>query len=157
MNNEPSTTIDTAPFREYADLELEKRRISDREKEINKRMRELKPRLLDALDRGGVRNVPIAGLATVGLRRSGWARVVKDNPAREKATEAEKRRAIAALKEAGLDDLVTEGFNTHTVSALFRRWDEAGQDPPPELAGAIEFDVEYELSVTGAKQKTDKP
>lgn len=62
------------------------------------------------------------------------------------ATAKNGREAAAeALKEAGLDDLVAPNFNTNTVSARFREWDKADEDPPPELAEA--FDVYEKFSV----------
>lgn len=99
----------------------------------------------------GVKHVPIAGLARVGLIRTGWAKVVK---AGERATPEEKKRAMNALRDAGRSDLVYETFNTQTVSKWLREID---QDPeqsmPPELEGAVTFDVDYVLSVTDTRPK----
>lgn len=139
------TELNTGPFQEYADLELEKRRLDRRLKKVKGRMKQLEPRLKQQLDETGMRNVPLTGKGTIHLNRGGWARVVKSNPDADSPSDADKARAIAALKAAGLGDLISEGFNTQTLSGVFREWDKQQQDPPPELEGAIAFEREFNV------------
>lgn len=54
---------------------------------------------------------------TIAIHRQLWAN----------APGEMKDPAVQALKDVGLGSVVGEGFNTNTVSAMFREWDEAEQ------------------------------
>lgn len=139
--------IDHEMLEEFASLKLRVRELDAEKRDLNQRISRLEPRLLEQFEETGTRNIGVAGVGTVFLNRTGWARVKK---AGEKTTEAEKRRAIEALKAAGLEQYIGEDFSISKISALFREMDKAGESLPPELDGAIEFDTGYELKVLKA-------
>jgi hypothetical protein len=87
--------IDHDMLNEYARLTLRKRDLETEKRDINTRLAELEPKLLDQFEASETRSLSIAGLGTVHLRREGWARICKDG---EKVTEAERQRALDALR-----------------------------------------------------------
>lgn len=129
---------------EFAELTKEKRTIDARKKDINKRLGELEPQVLDGFERDKIRSINLSGLGTLHLRKEGWVRVVKKG---KDATAAEKRRAIEALRSAGFEQYVEEGFNTQSLSAHFREITQDGEQLPAELEGAIRFDTSFKLGL----------
>lgn len=71
----------------------------------------------------------------VHLHRQIWAKCVDQN----------WPRAVAALREAGLDEYVETKYNTTVFSAYLRELDRAGQPLPESFAGAIESEVRLTL------------
>lgn len=114
-------------IRYWAELEHEKRALEDKLKEVKARQAQIEERVQEVFAETGMQNVRIAGL-TVYLERKLWAK-------REEGVTMEE--ACAALKEAGLGDLVTEGYNSHTLSAYLRELERTNQPLPPELEGKI--------------------
>jgi hypothetical protein len=136
--------------REFADLTLEKRGIKEREKEINKQLAELQERILDRWEEEGCRGVPFDDV-TLGMRRGGFVKVIREG---EDATPEEKAAVCQALKEAGYDEYVSEGFNYQSVTSLAKeeRWD---LHMPPELEGKLSFEPKFEISVRKKPTKTE--
>lgn len=136
--------------RKLAALTFEKRQIKDREKEINKEIAELEEKILERWEMEGLRGAPLAD-ATLSMRKDGYIKLVT---AGDRATPAEKAAVGQALKDAGYGHLVTEGFNSRSVSSVAKeeRWDKS---LPPELEGKIKYEPGYKIVVTEKKQDTD--
>lgn len=136
--------------RKFADLTLEKRKISAREREINAELRELEERILERWEAEGLRGVPLTS-GRLSLRKEGFVRVAR---AGDEATTEEKAAAAEALKAAGYERYVTEGFNSRSVSKLAREehWD---RDLPPELEGKLTFEPEYKVRFEKPRKDKD--
>lgn len=134
--------------REFAELMLKRRRMKETIDGDKKRMDQLEQRILDTFSERGLRAVDLAGVGKVSIRKQLWAKVRREG---DTATEAEKQKAIQALKDAGLDEYVSEGYNLNTISALFREYVDSGQGIPPALEEAWEADRRYTLSVYAAR------
>jgi hypothetical protein len=136
--------------RRFAALTKEKRANAARDKEINAELAELQEKILERWGAEGLRGVPLTD-AKLELRREGWIKVKATG---ERATDAEKRAAIEALKAAGHEDLVSEGYNSRSVSSVAREehWD---RDMPPELEEHFTFEPEYKIIVKEVKPKAE--
>lgn len=60
----------------------------------------------------------------------------------------DKAAAYDALVAAGYDDYAQRTFNTQSVSALFREWDKAGEEPPAELVAAFKVGEKFAIGMT---------
>lgn len=124
-----------ARCRELVALKKEEDVIDERLAIIKKRRGELEAFLLEAFATTGQQNMRIDG-RTVYLHRSLWAGA------------DDKQAAHDALIKAGLTEYATRGFNTNSVSALYREWERDGTAPPPELEGVIKTGERYSVRVT---------
>jgi hypothetical protein len=96
--------------------------------------KDLEPRALAELERAGVQNIKIAG-STVFVHRQLWAR----------AKDGNKEAAVAALKAAGLSHIVSETFNTQTLSAYVRELDTDSEELDDELAAVLDITEDFSL------------
>jgi uncharacterized protein YxeA len=121
---------------------FEKKRIKEREKEINAEQAEITERVREAWEEQGKTSSGLT-TATLYLKKEGFVKVAREG---ENATAAEKQRACDALVAADLGEFVERGFNSRSVSTVAREqhWD---QELPPELEGALTFDPEWKLAV----------
>lgn len=136
--------------REFADLGIEKKANAARAKEINARMRELMPLILqhwEAISKTGSKFSD----ATLFMKKSGYIKIISKG---EKATDEEKAAVGEALIAAGYDSLVKPSFNSRSVSSVAKEehWD---QQLPEELKGLLQFDTDYVVEVRQVKQ--DEP
>jgi hypothetical protein len=121
---------------ELVALKKESEELEERQTVIDKRRKQIEAFLLDAFaENPGLKRLNIDG-RTVYLRRQLFAGA-KDKDA-----------AYEALIAAGLGDYATRGFNTNSVSALYREWERDGTPPPPELAGVIHTGERFSIGVT---------
>lgn len=129
-------SLDTDALREYVELTDRKRTIEAERRDINDRLDKLEEKLLSQFEEQGMQNIKIGG-ASVYLHRQLWA----------KPKDGDKPKAVEALKRAGLDEMVKETFNVHTVSAYFREAEANEQPTPPELDDAFDLNETYSLRV----------
>lgn len=129
--------------REFAELQARKAELNEEIDAINERCGELKPKILEEFEREGVPRLPIAGLGTVHLHRTGWARVVAAGGG--KPTKQDKAAAREALRACGMGEFVQESYNTQTVSAWMREMAREGEDLPPELDGKLRYEEEFDV------------
>lgn len=138
--------------RKLIDLTFEKRGIKAREKEINKEIAELEERIKErwaAEGTGSLNSLPNADLS---LRREGFVKLVGEADSDE-AKAARKAAVCEALKAAGYEGYVTEGYNSRSLSSLAKdeHWD---RDLPPDLEGLLTFETEHKIVVSKKRKKT---
>jgi hypothetical protein len=132
---QPATT--PAPsFEQFASLYDAKRRLDAELRGIKAQIAALEEPLMEQLTAQGLRSCHLTTGETVYLHRQVWAGVKSDG---DKATAEEKRRAVEALEQLGMTDMVT--LNYQTLSAWCREHDQL----PPELDGVIELEEKYSL------------
>jgi hypothetical protein len=136
--------------RRFAALKAEKDGLKEREKEINKELRELEEQILEDWAAESVTGVPLTDVS-LSLRRAGF---IKLNIAGDRATPEEKAAICQALKDAGYGEYVSEGYNSRSVSTLAKdeHWD---RELPPELEGKLTFEPKYEIQVRKKSKKKD--
>jgi hypothetical protein len=121
---------------ELVALKREAEGIEERMAVIDKRRKQIEAFLLDQFaNHPELKRLSVDG-RTVYLRRQLWAGA------------PDKAAAHEALIAAGLGEYATKGFNTNSVSALYREWERDGIAPPPELAGVITTGERFSIGVT---------
>lgn len=105
-------------------------------KGINAEIEVIQSRILDRWVDDGVDSMRVDG-KTVSLRRQVWARVL------------DRERITDALREAGLDSMLTP--NTNTLSAWLREKEEAGEPLPQGLEGIVGTFEKFSLSVRNGR------
>lgn len=85
----------------------------------------------------GVSQLKATDGRVVYLSRQLWAR----------AKDGNKLAVTAALRSMGAADLITETFNTNSLSAYVREFDKNEQPIPEELAEVIDVAETYQLKV----------
>lgn len=122
--------------RRLVEIRKERDAIDARDKVLIQEQKTVEAFLLDAFAQNpDLNNIRVAG-RTVYLRRQLWAGA------------ADKAAAHDALIAAGLAEYASKGFNTNSVSALFREWDRDGIEPPAELRGVITTGERFSIGVT---------
>lgn len=126
--------MDVDKLKEYVELDARKRRLNDELSDVKERLAKLESDLLTTFEEIGMQNTRIDG-TTVYVHRQLWAN----------AKDGDRHRAVAALKRSGLTEMVTETFNTNTLSAYVRELDAVGEDLPPDLEDAISVSEKFSL------------
>jgi len=130
--------MDTDRLKEFAELEGEKAEIKNRLNEITRRLEVIGPELLDDMIDDGIQNINISGRA-VHIRKDIWAKV-----------ESTKEQVVKALKESGLEEYVTVGFNHHSISSYIRHQVEAEEPLPDPLKGHLSANTVLSVRSTKA-------
>ena len=102
---------------------------------------DLEREILEHFANTGMSSSKIDGV-TVFMRRDIYAATVRNEG---EGTDESRLRAITALREAGYENLVKEGFSASAVASLFREWEQEGEEPPEELKGAIEAGERFSI------------
>lgn len=123
--------MDTQNFKTYAKLEQQKRELEQELDDIKGRLKEMEPEIMEAMLNEGISkftvSVPTESGDTVDrtlyVHRQLWAGYQKREDGNGKTALTE------ALEEEGLSDLVKKDFNTQSLSAYIREYDEGGETP----------------------------
>lgn len=118
----------------FAEVDSEIKGLEAKLKSLKARRGLLEEILLDFFAENAVSHINVGG-KTVFTHRQIWAKPLYS------------REAVAsALRESGYETMVTEGFNSNTLSAMLREREEAGEPViPPELEGIIDFSEVYSI------------
>lgn len=129
----------------YAELVSLDRQLAAKSREVKEKISKLEAELLDEFAAGGISQLRVdtsEGKFTIFPRRQLWASL---------AEGADYPHACAALKLAGMGDLVEEKFSTQRLSAVVRELDDAGQELPAEVKPYVKVAEVFKLSVQKAK------
>lgn len=94
-------------------------------------------KLRASFEEAGIANVKTADGRTVYVHRQLWAR----------AKGGDKMAVTDALQAAGLNEFVTQTFNTNQVSAFVREQDKLGVDLPAELDAVLDVAEVFSVRV----------
>lgn len=124
--------VDTALLRSYVELRQRQKERTAQADAIKAEANEVEKELLEQFGNEGTDSMritmPDGSKRTVYLHRQLWARV----------EEGVDRAAIChAFQEIGLDQFVSESFNSQTVSSWMRDLEREGEDLPGELKGLL--------------------
>lgn len=135
----------------YAELDAKKKDLENRLSAVKRELAQIEEQLLDEMSEEGVPSLKIniensdgtQSTRTVYQRRELWAGYAEDFT---------KQDLCEALKHAGLEDMVTETFNTNTLSAYIREYDENNQSTeeivkqlPAEIQPYIKVSEKYKI------------
>jgi hypothetical protein len=150
----------TALARHYAELYRRVKRAEASLAEVVDEKNTLQAELLERYAEEGIQSIKLPDGPTVYLSGTLWA---------GRADGVGKLDAVAALKQHEATAVfVEEGFNTSSVSALFREWDKAAREKnklgeskpdgepwtlwdfaPPGLSTYLKASTQYAIKVTG--------
>jgi hypothetical protein len=120
----PTLTMDEK-IEQFIELETERRELEARLKEVKEEIAPLHEQVLTYFEQTGTSKIKRSGL-TLYVHRQLWARPI----------DGDYERGCAALKAAGLEDMVKESFNIHTLSAYIRELERMGEPIPESFEGA---------------------
>lgn len=118
----------------FIELETERRELEARLKELKEEITPLHDQVLTHFEQTGTEKIRRGGL-TLYIHRQLWCRAI----------DGDYERGCAALKAAGLEDLVKETFNVHTLSAYVRELERMGEPIPETFEGAIQTEETFQL------------
>ena len=125
--------MNTTALKKYANLFFAKQKLKSKLKEIEERLAKQETILLNHLTDLEIDKVSLKGGISLFTRTVIWAKC-KD-----------KQSAINAIKEAGEEWMIQEGFNSQTLSSFLRELDKIGQELPKEFKGVIEANPKTNL------------
>jgi phosphoserine phosphatase len=115
-------------LKEFADLYLKHKKLDAECKALAKELEQMEQGLIEHLIDEGVNKVSLNGGITVAIANQVWPKY-KPGKTREDL--------VKALKESGLECLVTTGVNAQTFAALLREYERDG-NIPPAIAEVVE-------------------
>lgn len=125
---------------EFLRLTDEKARVEQELKDVNGERARAEEALKRRFEEIGVAHVKTTDGRTVYLAREMYAG----------AKLGDRSAVTKALHAIGLSDLVSEGFNTLSLSAYIRELDRNEEDIPAELADVIDVRELYRVRVRGS-------
>jgi hypothetical protein len=146
-------------LKQFLTLTAKKKAAKKDLEEIDAQLEKLDGELTKMFEQDGVNSMNVDG-KTVYVHNQKWAGVLKEG---KDATDEERARALQALRDAGMDDYITESFNSKTLSSFVKEVLESAPleiqtDPkrwyevlPPSFAGAIKVTEETSIRVRGVK------
>lgn len=126
----------TASLKRLLTLNAEKDELEARLKTVNSEREHITQTILDRWSEDGTQSIKLDG-KTVYLRRSVYAKVL------------DREHVAEALREAGLDSMLTP--NTNTLSAWLREKEENGEPMPPGLDGIVGTYERFALGVRNGR------
>jgi hypothetical protein len=122
-------SLNTDALKEYGKTKIAIKKLEDKAKELKEKallMEEglVEHMLSEGIDKISIRDVKYPGLILF-IRTDIWE------------SHTTKEEAIQALKEAGLGDMVQEGFNSQRLSAYIRELERDNLPLPKEFEGII--------------------
>ena len=132
--------MDTKIAKRFAELDQEERDLKSRLDFVKQEKQELEAQLLEGMEEDGISKLTVntdGGQRTVYMHRQLCAGHNGDNHA-----------LSDALKNAGLDRMVAEQFNTQSLSAWVREFDDDGGKSPDEIINELPWDVQQYIKVS---------
>lgn len=120
---------------------LRKRELEAELEAIKVEMMPLEEAVIDQFTLSGVQGAVKIGGYSIHLQRALWVR----------PKDGDVERTAAALKAAGIPELVSETVNVNRLSAWARELDRMGEPIPPELDDYLERDERYRAIVRTAR------
>jgi hypothetical protein len=118
-------SVDMGRITRYAELDERRLSLMREIDSLRKAQSEMEPQILEDMSNSGMESTRVNG-RTIYIQRQLWAKY------------SNAYDAVEALKEAGLEDLVSEKFNANQLAAYIRELDAQGEPMPTEFQGIIE-------------------
>lgn len=128
--------LDMEKLKEYVAKDARKQELKREINKLNKELSELEPELLESFAEEGVESIKVDGRLAF-LHRQIWAKVVGGS--------ANRPLAVEALKRAGLNDFVSENFNSNQLSAYMRELERNEESLPKEFEGILEANEVFHI------------
>jgi len=145
----------TSMAAEMVELDHRRKELKNEMSLISGEISSLTEEMLPLMQSENLQRLTLHG-KTVFLRRQLWASAARTMDTETGEEVADTERAIAALKDAGMDHMVKETFSTQSLSAWARELPEDDNMMPilpPELDGAIRLTEKFDVRVVKASSK----
>lgn len=116
--------LNTEGLKKFTELDAKKAELEIELARIKKEMEAIAPAIMESMASEGVANIKIND-RTVFTKLTIFAQI------------SSKADAIKALKEAGMEDFITEGYNTNSISAFVRELTKNDEELPEAFGNAI--------------------
>jgi len=126
--------LNTKLIAKFARLYLARKKLKEKATQINKELENMQGPLLDHIIDEGLNKVSFPGGITVSIDKKIWPKYL----AKDEFGQTDKHAIATALKEAGLNEYVEEGYNTNSIAAYLRELDRDKTNLPEALKGIIE-------------------
>jgi hypothetical protein len=126
-------SLKTDKLEQYADLYLKRKYHKEQASKIGKQIEELESGLLEHLTEEGVQKVSLKNGKTIFVASQIWPKY------------GHKSNAIKAIKDAGIEGMIEEGFNHHKLASYIREKIKMEEDLPEEFRGLIEAETKFSL------------
>lgn len=130
-----------ARLKTYAELEHKRRDLEAQLKAVEQQSRELGDVLLDDFGETGMSNANVDGLC-VYIRMDRYV---------SKKSDATMEQVCAALREAGLAYMVSDGYNAASLKSLIKEYNDSCVEVPPKLAELLNVGEVPRLATRSAK------
>lgn len=122
-----------AEVKEFVQLSDERKQLKKKAREIKSQMDEIEAQVIDDMTQQGVSSLDVDG-----------KRAYLSTTLRARSKDGNHVRAVKALQDHGLDDLITLG--PQKASSYFRKFDDP-EEIPPELREAFEMYEQTKVNV----------
>jgi hypothetical protein len=127
--------LQTKEFQKFIRLTLAKRKLEAKVKQINLILEHMAQPLIDHMVDEEVDKLSLKGGITIKLDRTIWAKII----AKDEFGATDKERVVAALRDAGLNELINaETYNSQSLSKYIRDLAKAQKKIPDEIADVVE-------------------
>ena len=128
MPEEENKQLNISLIKRFARLGKAKAALASALDRVNAKITAIEEQVCDNMVDAGIKNMKIDG-RTVYTKNEIWAKRIGD---------ATTEEACIALKEADLGEFVQQGYNSNSISGLFRELDRNNEPLPDALKGVIE-------------------
>jgi hypothetical protein len=126
--------LQTKEFQKFIRLTLAKRKLEAKVKQINLILEHMAQPLIDHMVDEEVDKLSLKGGITIKLDRTIWAKII----AKDEFGAVDKERVVAALRDAGLNELINaETYNSQSLSKYIRDLAKAQKKIPDEIADVV--------------------
>jgi hypothetical protein len=137
--------LQTKEFQKFIRLTLAKRKLEAKVKQINLILEHMAQPLIDHMVDEEVDKLSLKGVITRKLDRTIWAKII----AKDEFGAVDKERVVAALRDAGLNELINaETYNSQSLSKYIRDLAKAQKKIPDEIADVVKANPVPKLIVT---------
>lgn len=131
--------MDSERLRKWVKLDKLKKRLEAKLEETKEIMSKLQDPLINAMIEAGIASIKI-DQRNVGITSRIWAKILI-----EIETDEDREKVIQAIKNAGLKNLVKEGYNYLSLSSYISELIKSGEPLPKEFDGIIGSRKEHKL------------
>jgi len=128
--------LNTELMQKFARLSLAKKKMKEKLSEIEKQLETMQPIIINNMTDAMIEKFSLKGGVTIFTKTQIWPKIKTD-----------RDKVAAALKEAGLGELVAENFNSNRLASYLRELYRDEKQLPPALAEHLEMNAVIKVQV----------
>lgn len=127
---------------QFKTLQLRKKQAEADVDSINRQIGIVKGKLMDKFEKEGQTSSKLSTGETIYIHSQYWAKL------KEGVT---KENVLDTLRSIGLGHIISETYNSNTLSAHIRELKKEKQDIPEELVNVLEIEPTFDVRIRGLK------